>query len=142
MGSAESLLKLIPCDSVYRVSGCEILPPCCCGSVKLMCGKLHLLTICSSCSGQLPSYLAEPIICYNRLGATGIHRWMQPKETSQVIPRWWWWWVVVVVALDLYQYPNQSILLLNQLGDLLRENKLGVASRRHLKGLEKMRNLE
>ena len=102
-----------------------------------MCSKLHLLTICASCSGQLPSYLAEPIICYNWLGATRIHRRLQPKEMSQVIPRWWWWWVVVVVALVLYQCLNQSVLLLDQLGDLWRENKLGVASRRHLKGFRK-----
>src|SRR3954463_13690605 len=121
MGSAESLLKLIPCDSVYRVSGCEIFPPCCCGSFKLMRCKLHLLSIGASCSGQLPSYLAEPIICYNRLGATGIHRRIQPKETSQMISRWWWWWVVVVVVVVvvvLHQCLNQGILLLNQLSDL------------------------
>ena len=104
-----------------------------------MCGKTHSLRICASCSGQLPSYLAEPIICYNRLGATRIHRWMQPKETSQVIPRWWWWWVVVVVALVLYQCLNQSILLLDQLSEFRWERKSIVASRRHLLGLEKVR---
>src|SRR3954470_20634669 len=99
MGSAESLLKLIPCDSVYRVSGCKIIQPCCRGSFKLMCGKLHFLSIGASCSGQLPSYLAEPIICYNQLGATGIYRRIQPKETSQMISKWWWWWVIVVVVV-------------------------------------------
>ena len=40
------------------------------------------LRICASCSGQLPSYLTEPIICYYRLGATGKHRRIQPKKTG------------------------------------------------------------
>ena len=100
MGSAESLLKLIPCDSVYWVGGYEILPPCCHGSVKLVSGKLHFLTIRASCSGQLPSYLAEPIVCYYWLGATGKHQWIQPKETGKVVNRWSWVVVVVLLVLD------------------------------------------
>ena len=46
--------------------------------------------------------------------------------------RRWWWWVVVVVALVLHQCLNQGVLLLDQLGDLWRENEFRVASRRHL----------
>ena len=56
--------------------------------------------------------------------------------------RRWWWWVVVVVALVLHQCLNQGVLLLDQLGDLWRENESRVTSRRHLMGLEKKRNLE
>ena len=100
-----------------------------------MCGKTQLLSICATCGGQLPSNPAKPVISNYRLGASRKHRWIQPQKTGCVI-NWWWWRRVVVVALVLDQYLDQGILLLDQLGELRREGKTSVMSRRHLRGLD------
>src|SRR3954468_3858850 len=101
MCGTERLLELIPSHIGYGECGGVILPPRGCWSIQLMCGKAHLLSVSASCSGQLSSDLAKPVICNDRLRAAREHWWVQPQETGKVVDRGWWRWVVVVLVLIL-----------------------------------------
>ena len=133
------MLELVPSHICYGECGGVILPPPSCWSIQLMCGKAHLLCVSTSCGGQLPSDLAEPVICDNRLRAAREHEWVQPQETGKVVDRGWRWWVVVgvlVVPSVLENKLHQSVLLLDQLSELRGKLGSGLTSRRHLMGVE------